>query len=100
MTSFKNGDRYVYAVAPVIPVLDRYVTIGDMRGRIFHDAQFTVCRSCNQNGHKPGDEVCPAKANEGEVVAFRSAENPLSNFFLCDITYKGKTHKSLEHAFQ
>ena len=66
LTSFKNGDIYVYAVDPIEPILPRMATIGGLRGRLFHNGQFIKkCKLCGGPAHAPGDK-CPA-ANEDDT---------------------------------
>lgn len=34
------------------------------------------------------------------MVVFQGQDNPLSNFFVCDLRVFGEHHKSAEHAYQ
>ncbi len=45
-------------------------------------------------------EECPGFYNGDNIVAFKSHLNIFSNYYPCDITYKEKTFRSLEHAYQ
>ncbi|XP_062601967.1 uncharacterized protein F44E2.8-like, partial [Saccostrea cucullata] len=59
------------------------------------------CRVCKQTGHKPGSKDCEHYSEPADgLVVFQGKENPLSNFFPCDVKVFGETHKSAEHAYQ
>ena len=60
------------------------------------------CKSCNTLGHKSGDNLfCPAKAEQGTVLAFSGHQDPLSNHFPAPIIAfdEDEPFKSIEHAF-
>ena len=100
-STYRNGDRYVYCRAPLHPVLPYVDYIGGYRCRISHQSQREICKSCRQLGHKWGDSVCPARLEpDSWHHSFRGYRNPLSNMFPCNIVYKGKRFKTVEHAFQ
>ncbi len=100
LTNFKNGDRFVYAVAPVNPILQRHVSIANRKCRIFHNSQFSKgCRVCDSQGHKTGDTECPGRSDEQNVTAFRSHQMAMSNFHHCRLNAHGHTFKSLHHAW-
>ena len=48
----------------------------------------------------PGSELCEHYAKATNVVAFKGKENPISNFYPCDLRVFGEMHQSAEHAFQ
>lgn len=97
-TNYKNGDRFVYAKAPI--TLDRNVKIGDHRARVFYSGQFLNCKICGLPGHKPGTPACDAYDPDADVISFRSESQPLSNFFPCSFTYEGQEFTSSEQAIQ
>ncbi len=99
-SQFKNGDRFVYALAPIIPTIRRDSRIDDHPCRIFHASQDNVCKSCKETGHKTGSIECPALDDSGSIIAFKSFENVLSNFYQCEIPWSGETFQSVEHAYQ
>ncbi len=99
-SEFKNGDRFVYALAPVIPTIKRDCRIDDHPCRIFHPSQEDECKSCKETGHKTGSINCPALDTSDTILAFKSYENVLSNFYRCDIDWSGETFDSVEHAYQ
>lgn len=101
ITSFKNGDRYAFVKAPVMPLLKRIDYIGEYKCKIYHDSQFkTNCSVCNMLGHSEGDTNCNAKNKTEEIIAFRSQNNVLSNFYPCTISIYDTVFKSTEHAYQ
>lgn len=99
-TQYKNGDRYLYALAPVIPALPREAMIDGVPCRIFHNSQDDTCKSCKESGHKAGDENCPALDRSGSIQPFKTHENILSNYAPCKLTYLGAEFASLEHLYQ
>ena len=100
LTNYKNGDRFVYAIAPIIPALPRETTIDGVPCRIYHSSQDNTCKSCKIQGHKVGDDECPALDRSGMILPFRSHDNILSNYAPCNLTYMGLEFKSLEHLYQ
>ena len=66
-----------------------------------HQSQELACRRCRFLGHTANNTaVCDAFCDDPNVIAIRSPKNPLSNYYICDVTIYGKTFKSAEHAFQ
>ncbi len=100
LTSWRNGDRYIYAVAPIFPVLPNTAKIVGMKVRLYHMNQKKVCKACGQYGHRTRDYRCEAYDPDQHVVAFRSRDHVLSNFYPCDIPFRDDNFKSLEHAYQ
>ena len=125
MTSVLNGNRFLY-ISPLADnkSLPRNVYCAGLKCRIFHRGQnknrpklqcFNCwgeghksddceeekkCRVCLQPGHAPGSELCEHYAKAKNVVAFKGKENPISNFYPCDLRVFGEMHQSAEHAFQ
>lgn len=83
LTHFRNGTRFIYAKAPITPVLPRSAVIAGQKVSIFHRSQKEVCKCCGGLGHKPKDEICPAYDPDQYIYAFRGHERPLSNFYKC-----------------
>ena len=100
LTSFRNGDRYIYAISPVFPVLPTVVQIAGHKSRVYHVSQKNVCKVCGEYGHKVKTPDCPAYSTDLNIVAFKSHEHVLSNFYPAQIQYKNETFSSLEHAYQ
>ncbi len=100
LTSFRNGDRYVYAESPILPILPSVTAIANLKCRIYHPAQKMTCKICGMFGHKAKSNLCPAYSTDLGIVAFRSHEHPLSNFYPCTIVYRDEEYKSVEHAYQ
>ena len=98
-TNFKNGDRFVYALGPIKPPLDREAKIEGIQCRIFHDSQEELCKACRQAGHKTLAEDCPAKCSDTNVLAFRTFQHPLSNHYQCKIRLWDREFNSSEHAY-
>lgn len=99
LTHYKNGDRFVYAQSPIMPVLPRFVEIAGRSCRIYHQSQREVCRVCGEHGHKHDSELCKAyKVLDAEV--FQTFEHVLSNSYPYEVRFQGRNFKSAEHAYQ
>lgn len=101
LTDFRNGDRFIYAKGPVVPVLPRHEIINGMKVRIFHDGQFKPhCAICKTPDHQLGDQNCPVNNQGLEIIPFRSQNSVYSNFYKCDIELYGVQFDSSEKAYQ
>ena len=100
LTNYLNGDRYIYAAAPISPLLPATTTLGNFKVRIWHVSQQNSCKVCGQTGHRSKTESCPAFSPEEDTVAFRGHLNPLSNFYQCKVKLDDMEFQSAEHAFQ
>ncbi|KAK3086423.1 hypothetical protein FSP39_018255 [Pinctada imbricata] len=58
------------------------------------------CRVCLKTAHNPGSPECEFYTTAKNVVVFKGKDNPISNFFQCEIRVFGENHQSAEHAFQ
>ena len=123
LTEWLNGDRTVFVDSFSDP-LPRVTWIGDSKVRIYHRGQpkpvikcthclqeghfrsqctnEQVCVVCKMESHRPGDPKCSGTAKQPHktVTVFSVKENPLSNFFPCELRVFGIMHKSAEHAYQ
>ena len=97
LTSYKNGDRYVY-VEPFDPPLPKNQKVGTFSCLVLHHGKETPCKSCGVSGHRVGDSLCSAKPSE-EIVAFKGYTHPLSNHFSCKISAYDTQFDSVEHAY-
>ena len=100
LTSFKTGERFIYAQHPVYPVLPQRTKIAGFPVTLFHQSQKNSCKACMNLGHKKGDACCPANIDEGRIEPFRSYRNKLSNMSPCDVTYEGQNFGSVCQAYQ
>lgn len=125
MTTVLNGNRFVYT-EPLPPntSLPRIVHCAGLKCRLYHHGQETVtsqiqcfncwemghrknncrkakaCRVCHKEGHEPGSPECEHYSTSENIVAFQGKDNPLSNFYPCEIKVFGEVHQSAEHAYQ
>ena len=102
---YKNGDRYIYAESPILPLIPRRISIAGYTARVFHPSQFDMCKYCKTVAHKTLSDLCPARANpDHHVIPFKGHNNVLSNFYKCEkgclIEYDGQTFETAEHAYQ
>ena len=126
MTSVLNGNRFIYIEPlPEGKFLPKVSYCAGLRCNIYHWGQpkhkrNTVCRRCwkddhatyeckneetckvcKQSGHNPGDADCEFYAKkQPNIVPCVGKDNPLSNFFACDLKVFGEKHVSAEHAYQ
>ena len=86
MTTYLNGDRYVYA-RKGFPALPTEMTINGTRCRVWHSSQANKCKCCGLNGHKIDSQACPALIKEpNDNIIFWESRDVFSNFYMCDIT--------------
>ena len=101
ITEFKNGDRFAFAKAPILPLLPRINYIAEYKFKVFHDSQFKPnCRTCNVLGHTDGSETCPCRNTGDPIIPFKSQDNVLSMFYGCEVPVFNETFDSGEHAYQ
>ena len=101
MSPFINGDRLIYVHPNVSPPLPKETVISGHPCRIWHASQKNYCKRCATHGHRTMDiEECQSYNADCAVSAFRSNNNPLSNFYPCSIIHDGKTFISAEHFYQ
>ena len=98
-TNFKNGDRYVYVLAPIQPALPNNGKIDNHSCRFVHESQEKYCKSCRSFGHKTLANECPAKGNPDRILAFKSYTHVLSNHYPCKLYMYGESFDSAEHAY-
>ena len=124
LTNFLNGDRIAFA-EPFTRPLPRKTFIGGSNATILHRGQKKwqkpLCNNCFQEGHfrnecksdpccvvckvpghKPGNAICvgTAKQQHKNVVPFQGFEDPLSNYYPCELKVFGVEVKSAEHGYQ
>ena len=58
-----------------------------------------VCCVCKEKGHKEGDRAC-THYQQHEAVCFQGGEDPLSNFFPCEINWVDNEFHSSEQCYQ
>ena len=101
LSPFINGDRIVYVNADVNPPLPKETVISGHHCRIWHPSQKNFCKRCSSHGHRTIDtDLCESYEPDCLVSAWRSDNNPLSNFYKCTITHGGIQYKSSEHFYQ
>ena len=101
LSPFINGDRIVYVNADVNPPLPKETVISGHHCRIWHPSQKNFCKRCSSHGHRTIDtDLCESYEPDCLVSAWRSDNNPLSNFYRCTITHGGIQYKSSEHFYQ
>ena len=98
ITSFKNGDRFVF-VKPFDPPIKRSQTVDGTPAIVIHHGKDNrPCRACSQTGHKIGSPKCPALPSE-RIYAFRGYRSPLSNHYPFELDIWDQRFGSIEHAF-
>ena len=100
LTGYRNGDRFVYC-EPFDPPIQVKQKVGNFQCLVFHHGKdHRICKSCNQTGHRPGDEKCLNRAEPGTILAFSSYQHPLSNHYPAPVKAfdEKEPFKSVEHA--
>ena len=122
LTNFKNGNRSLFVDRDELAEnpLPRYTFCGNWRCRIYHYGQPKVvvkcfnclkvghtkrqcrnprvCRVCEKEGHREGEELCESYA-PNDAVVFQGSEDPLSNFYQCDMVWKANAVPTSEHCY-
>ena len=102
VTSYYNGQRYVFCKGPIDPPLPKQCKIDGHTCFIWHRSQNDICLRCQkQSGHKTSDtDNCPSFEPTDKICAFRHPDNPLGNYFKCDVYIGNQKFTSAEHAWQ
>ena len=101
LSPFINGDRIIYINADVSPPLPKETVICGHHCRIWHPSQKNYCKRCASHGHRTIDvDVCDSYEPDCLVSAWRGDKNPLSNFYICDLSNGDFKYKSSEHFYQ
>ena len=101
ISPFINGDRIVYISPNMCPPLPKDVVIAGHPCRLWHASQRNFCKRCAQQGHRTTDiDNCEAYDPDPHVTAFRSDNNPLSNYYSCTLVNGDYTFNSVEHFYQ
>ena len=126
MADILNGNRFAYIhPLPIGKFLPKTSFCAGLKCSIFHHGQpkrernlrctncwgddhlrhqceyEKCCKVCHEPGHKPGSEDCRHYENrQKDVIAFGGKDDPLSNFYECEIDIFGFKHPTSEHAFQ
>ena len=100
LTDFRNGDRFFKTSATLDPPLDRNVTIGIWKARLFHFGQTRIkCKICGHEGHRPGSQKCSASKENTNVTTVSGPANLLSNFHPTPVEIYNHVFDSREHAY-
>ena len=101
LTSFYSGDRFLYIKGGFRRALPTEINIDHQTCRIQHKSQDLACKRCRYMGHQDQEtEKCNAYINNQNMIAIRSPNNALCNYFLCDVNIYGHHFISSEHAYQ
>lgn len=77
------------------------LTVGELVIKKTSCKKAKACRVCQKEGHEPGSHDCKHFVQPSEtVVAFQGIDNPLSNFYPCEIKAFGEVHQSAKYAYQ
>ncbi len=121
ITTIKNGNRIVYVNGGVRDdPLPRFTFLGNWRCGVYHYGQKPpekqcyrcletghlksqcinnrACRTCRKTTHKEGSEDCEFY-QENDCFPFQGPEDPLSNFYSCQMNWSGIDVHSSEQAY-
>ena len=100
-SKYYTGDRIVYVQAPFLRPFPYKGFVDNFECRFWHPSQHARCKRCKSTNHATENVVCcPAYADDLDIRAIRDPTDPLCNYFLCDMTYRGVRFSSSEHAYQ
>ena len=101
LTSYYSGDRFVYVRGGMKRALPPIADIGHYQCKITHTTQETACSRCRYTGHNSNDTAaCDAYREDNNVHTIRSPQNPLCNFYPCNITINDINFSSSEQVYQ
>ena len=123
LTPIKNGNRSIYMNTEQLKSnpLPRFTFCGNWRCRISYRGQplqkkrcfncqkeghFSrdckadhACAVCHKDTHREGSDLCEAYLSNNSVL-FKGESDMLSNFYPCELLWKGKKFPSAEHIYQ
>ena len=96
---YLNGERYIFVKGNFTPPLPKEVRINDRHCQIWHRSQKSWCLRCNSNNHgTEKTDQCDAYDANPTAVMFKSRNNVLCNYYMCEINVWGLKFPSAEHA--
>ena len=101
LTNYYSGERIVYVKGDFSPVLPMYTDIGTHKIRVWHSAQYDACKRCRHidHGYLETDK-CYAYLHDDDVIAFRSPNYVLCNFYEAKFFVYNSYFTSVEQAYQ
>ena len=98
ISSYVNGDRFVYLKSGFDPLPDR-ASIAGFNCRLWYASRRHQCDRCHES-HKTSDvDLCDAyRHTQPNVHVF--GKGPLSNFSSCKMTMDNMAFRTSEHAYQ
>ena len=101
LTNYYSGERIVYVKGDFSPVLPMYTDIGTHKIRVWHSAQYDACKRCRHidHGYLETDK-CNAYLHDDDVIAFRSPNYVLCNFYEAKFFVYNSYFTSVEQAYQ
>ena len=101
LTNYYSGERIVYVRGDFSPVLPMYTDIGTHKIRVWHSAQYDACKRCRHidHGYLETDK-CNAYLHDDDVIAFRSPNYVLCNFYEAKFFVYNSYFTSVEQAYQ
>ena len=98
ISSYVNGDRFVYLKSGFDPLPDRASNVG-FNCRLWYASRRHQCDRCHES-HKTSDvDLCDAyRHTQPNVHVLR--KGPLSNFSSCKMTMDNMAFRTSEHAYQ
>ena len=101
LTSLYSGDRFVFVKGLFSPALPVTALLDYNRARIWHKSQEKACLRCRQIDHTTiQTNKCGAFTSDLNTVTIRSPQNPLCNYYKCNIKVFNMEFPSAEHAYQ
>ena len=101
LTSFYNGDRFVFVKGQFKPALHTSAIVDFNKCRIWHKSQENACTRCRGTDHLTTNTAqCDAYTEENDVISIRSSKHVLCNYYMSYLKVFDMEFASVEHAYQ
>ena len=101
LTEYYSGERIVYVKGSFSPALPMYADFGKHRTRVWHASQYDACKRCRHLDHNQLEtDKCDAFMHDDDVIAFRSPNYVLCNFYVDSLFVYDRHFTSVEQAYQ
>ena len=101
LSQYYSGEKIVYVKGNFTPALPNFADLGDYRVRVWHATQIDACQRCRHLGHNHLEtDQCDAFLHSDDVIAFKSPNYVLCNFYAHKLFVYDRSFTSVEQAYQ
>ena len=101
LSQYYSGEKIVYVKGNFTPALPNFTDFGDFRVRVWHATQNDACQRCRHLGHNHLEtDNCDAFLQSDDVIAFKSPNYVLCNFYADKLFVYERHFTSVEQAYQ